>query len=777
MYDSNSRVRIEELLELTDIHDKDLIIVEDDEDTKKSKVKDLKNAFSGDYSKPDRYKFYSSKKIDELLESLNILIAAKAPKKDIDDLLYRVNQIITNNPDGKKDQEVIDARGICDTLGERFNYERLWSDGKYMEKIKKTFIGTLFEEINNGPIKITILPSEDINKDKISTQNISSDIIINTKNRFNIDKSDAMSKYNCNAVIDKDLNGISITEQQFDETIDNYYITINTASPNPAGIYYFMTNIILSETFTNTPTKLEVLYTDGTVEELEYYNEEVFKFEASKAFTGIRIYYNTNTAIDEAKITYTNIMISKQKLGKYIPYKTETKTLESVYDSVEFYNDNYDIRAILSDDYVMSLTYYDQDITTDFIIDKINDIYYILNNKIDKCGLISNYGQYQFFENFDIPSYPIDFKVVDGEKEFIRNGVYSKKLTIDNDATSNPTIKQIISPKIGAVESVSLFFYIDRTTFANFTDSTGINIHLCSDTPEIDITNYYTYKIKKYEMVQGWNCIKRQITEFETTGTPDNRNIQTISIEVERNDNLNGLSFYLNSVAFNQKMKPTVILCFDGTYDTSIDYLYPYLTSRKIPATLFLNSSRTLTAKAFDSIIKLRAVDDWDIGVYGCNPNKEILIKDDNYRNQYIALRASKQWIQDNIIDNPTSYCAPYGNLRPVTVPLLKDFGYNIARTEGTGYISNFTKYDFAIPSQLVGNLNTFDEIKERIDYAIDNNVALCLYTNDVTEYGSEISATQVLFESIINYIIERRDAGDIQCMSLKEFYNECVTE
>lgn len=62
-------------------------------------------------------------------------------------------------------------------------------------------------------------------------------------------------------------------------------------------------------------------------------------------------------------------MISKQKLGKYVPYKTETRTLESVYDSVEFYNDNYDIRAILSDDYVMSLTYYDQDITTDFIIE------------------------------------------------------------------------------------------------------------------------------------------------------------------------------------------------------------------------------------------------------------------------------------------------------------------------------------------------------------------------------------------------------------------------
>ena len=82
-------------------------------------------------------------------------------------------------------------------------------------------------------------------------------------------------------------------------------------------------------------------------------------------------------------------------------------------------------------------------------------------------------------------------------------------------------------------------------------------------------------------------------------------------------------------------MKPTVIMTFDGTYDESISYLYPYLTARNIPCSLLLSSARTLTAAAFDYIIGLRIAHGWDIGMYGCNPNREILTQDDNYRNQY----------------------------------------------------------------------------------------------------------------------------------------------
>lgn len=770
MSDSNSRIRIADLLDLKEISDTDFIIVEDSEDTKKSRISDLKNVLSGDYYSPNKSRFYSSSKIEEMLSALNILIASKAPSEDIKELSNRINQIIQNNPDGTKDQEILDARGSQATLGERFNYERYLSDACYLKKASKTIIGDVINEYNEGPIKISVLPKDNIQSSSTGVINLTS------KNIFNKDKSVAVVGYNCKTDIVN--NGFKVTEQeQSGLSINTAYVKIEMAKTATAGDYYLMTNIIFSSKFQNKKAMLGLYYVDGsTVEYIPYNHEEVFHFIASKPFTAICITYDISLTVPDSYVIYDNFMISNYQLESYIPYNIEEITNVGQYYSTTIDNHNYIISHTIPNS-TLQVEFYDQSVTAEVILNKINNIQQEIDNKIDTCGLMTDYGTYQFFTNYDISSNASEIDIEDSTEEFYRNGIPSKKITIHKNAKTNPVIKQIIDSEIPLIESISLYFYIDRTVYSNFTDTTGIKIHLCSDVPSTNITNYYTYTIKKYEMVQGWNCVKRQLSEFSTIGNPDFHSIQTVSIEIDRNDNLNGSCFYINSVAFNQKMKPTILLCFDGTYDTSIDYLYPYLTARDIPATLLLNSSRTLTPAAIDAIIKLRVSCHWDIGVYGCNPHKEFLIEDSNYRNQYVALRESKQWIQENMIDSPISYCAPYGNLRPITVPILKDLGYKIARTDGTGYISNFTKHDFSIPSQLMSNLNTFDEIKQRIDYAIMNDVSLCLYTNDVTEYGTEISATQILFESVVNYIIENRNKGLLQCISLRDFYTRCVSE
>ena len=398
-----------------------------------------------------------------------------------------------------------------------------------------------------------------------------------------------------------------------------------------------------------------------------------------------------------------------------------------------------------------------------------------LEDHIDYCGLLTEKGTYQFFNNYTITSVPASVTLSQEDEEYKRNGEYSVKLTINNDATSNPAIKQVLDNTIDNTESVTLCFYIDKTVYSNFTDVDGIRVHISSDDANISIVNYYTYIIKKSEMVQGWNFVKHNLTEFTSTGNPNSRSIKTVTVEIGRNDNLNGMSLYLNSVIFNQKMKPTVMLTFDGTYDDSITYAYPYLIARNIPVSLLLSSARTLTAEAFDYLIGLRVKYGWDIGMYGCNPNREILTQDDNYRNQYISLRNSKTWVQDNMIENPISYSAPYGNLRPITVPLLRDLGFKIARTEGSGYTANFSDKDFAISVQLISNLTTIDDLKNSIDYIIKNNLALCLYTRDITEYGSEADSTQLMFESVVNYIIEKVNTGDLQCLTMSEFYHRCT--
>ena len=75
----------------------------------------------------------------------------------------------------------------------------------------------------------------------------------------------------------------------------------------------------------------------------------------------------------------------------------------------------------------------------------------------------------------------------------------------------------------------------------------------------------------------------------------------------------------------------------------------------------------------------------------------------------------------------------------------------------------------------LISNLLTEDEIKNKIDYAISNNVALSLFVRDVTEYGDDLVAKKATFESIIDYIHEKEKEGKLQVLTMADFYHKCV--
>lgn len=759
---SNSEIRINDLSEKIGIGDANLFIVEDDEDTKKSNIRELKKSFLGDYNDPDEYKFFSSKKVMALLNNFNIQISSKATQKDVNELYKLLNQIVTSNPNGTKDNEIIEARGGLSSLADRFVHERKISDDLYEEKVSNTAYGPLVDlDGHRGFIDILFTPK--VNKNSKSTLG---KVVLYSKNIFDLES----------LVYDNTLTKMdSINGFQYTQGSSRTLINIGFKEQNP-GIFYFLSDISFSDDFVDKNISIVLNYKDGTKEEVQYNHTPNFKFVAKKIITSITLKYDPASLVAGSTVTFSNVMISlSENVSEFIPYYYSEKEIESEYSLISQIENNDYIIYCNSTAVDMAVVYNDHKKSVEYIIDQLDKIQSKVENEIDHCGLLTDYGTYQFFDDYQIMSYPESMKIEDASYEYKRNGVNSKKITIKNDATTNPSFKQIISDPLSTIKSISLCFYIDKTVSNNFTDTDGIRIHLSSDDPSVSITNYYTIIIKKSEMVQGWNFIKHQLDEFTTVGDPDSHHINTVSIEIGRNDNLNGLSFYINSIVFNQSMKPTIILSFDGTYSESISYLYPYLAARDIPVSLLINNARTLNAKAVDSIIGYRLINNWDIGVYGCNPNKELLTEDDNYRNQYLALRASREWVQDNFVDSPISYSAPYGNLRPITVPLLKDLGYKIARTKSESYISNFTKYDFAIPMQLISNLTTVDEVKKKIDYAINNGVALSLYTRDVTEYGSEADATQLMFESIINYIIEKRNEGKLQCLTMKDFYERCI--
>lgn len=765
-YSNNSRIRIAELMMKNGVEDDNLIIVEDREDTKKTTVKEFKKNLNGDAEDPSDSKFYTSEHISELHQGLRRDINTKASQKDVDEIRKKIDDITASAGEGK-DTELVAARNGKASLSERLDFDREISDSKYMEKLKRTAVGKTVDIKNHhGYIDISIIETK-TRETRIDTGKL----IVSSRNVLDYSKitevTDQIKK-------NDEIHGFDYTQK----TNGSVTVALPLSTIIPAGQYVFYSIISFNESFVDKSIVFSITYSDGTIEQLPYKHEETFKFEAKKGFNKISLVYNGGSLVDGAKVSFKDIMIISSSFipETYIPYHRESHTMNIGDNLFDFYNDNYLYESNIQNGNIC-IEYHDNDISTEWLYNEVTDLRQTIENQIDRCGMVTDYGIYQFLNNMYAIRDGEHTIVEDGEYDFIRNGVPSKKITITETANRNTCFRIPLDNPIDIIDTLAVQFYIDKTMSSTFTAETGgLKIRLCSDNIAIATeTNYYEYLIKKNEMVQGWNFVKRRLVEFTSVGNPDPNAIQYIYFEICRSDETNKRSMYLNSFVFNQKIKPTVLLCLNGTYDESITYLYPYLQTRGIKPTIFLNGKRTLTPAAEDALLGYKTRYGWDLGTDGVHPNKEIMIEDDNFRNQYTALKDTKEWIGAAMCNSPISYSAPYGNLRPITVPILRDLGYKIAKTEASSYCSFFSEKDFALPMFLISNNVELDDIIDKIDYAIESNQVVVLYTNDVTEYGSEIDSKKVIFESVVDYIYDRVKEGKIECLTFSEFYHRCV--
>lgn len=423
-------------------------------------------------------------------------------------------------------------------------------------------------------------------------------------------------------------------------------------------------------------------------------------------------------------------------------------------------------------DSIVYVTYNAYTIDSEYLLNKITELSDELYDEKDKCGLITDYGTYVypdllFLTNNDAATYT-------KSDEFTRDKTPSLKVHTRLEAASNPKFNIKCDPV--KFDLCTLNFYITKDIIKAMDSSDGIIIKLSSDSPLIIPSNYFQYNISNTEMINGWNCFKKPVKDFIKVGSPDKDNIQCIRIEIIRNDQINNKDIYISSIVFNQRMKPTLLLNFNGVYDHGFDYTYPYLYSRNIPCTIFTNTGTTLTKDAKAKLCKYHYTYGWDISSYGCHPNKELLLDDTNDYEQYQSLINTDAYIK-TIRANPISYSAPYGNIQDNTIRILKSMGYKIARIENSKntYCSFFGRNDFCIPVVKVGNKQNAEDIVEWIDYIIETGQTLALFTNEITEYGNDSSLKEITFETVIDYIMSKVESGELQVMTFESFYKECL--
>lgn len=754
-----SEIRIEDLDKKVGIENSNIIIVEDNEDTKQASISELKKSFLGDYKDPSQLTFFSSQKTTQLLNSLNISLSSYPTLAQFESLSTKVNNLQSNA--GNDNSEIVAARGTASTLSGRFDDERKISDSSYIEK----------------PIVVDTVTSISIG------DNASSELTLTYPASSS---SRTLSIYSTNVLahgvsqstgVSWNGNNMLITQQA--NTSEYRLVTNNNIYLKKGRKYYLYSNPTFSSNFKDKSNiSFIVIYPDNSRTAYKYNYDKVFEFTPEKDANKIGFIFNSSMIVANATVIFSNIMISDDSnLSTYITPSYSTKVIQTNKSYTEKFISPAHMTYSISSG-LMTATYKENTLTGNDISSRLNILEDSIIGGIDHCGLLENKGEYIFL-NESIINDSTKGSKLSFDSTMKRNSRESLKLTMmdyDSDIPIKFT-KYLTSPKdLSLSKYISIQVYADRTFYTNFTTSDGITVMMSSDqTQQNPTANYFYYTIPKTLFVQGWNTIKIRIEDMKKFGSPSLNNIFQFNFNIYSSKVNQGTSIWFNSIIIDQKIKPVILLAFENLYENGFKYQYPLLYSKKIPCTIFANNKTTFTNDTRDKIAALEYEYGWELANFGCNPNKEILYEDDNYRDQYLALKSAKAWLNDNFSSDIISYAAPAGNLRPNTVKILKNLGFKIAMCESDGYCSYLSSEDFSVPMCLISNNTTVDAIKKRIDYAISTGQVLVLYTNDVTEYGDEINAKKAMFESIISYIETKMKSNELSCMTFRDFYRACV--
>lgn len=761
-----SEIRIEELSEKTNIDDSNLFIVEDNEDTKKSTILELKRAFLGDSVDPSKYKVYSSEYIHELINAITASINYNPSREEFDDLKTKVDNLSTSGCwsgcYSGGDPEVIAARGEYANLSDRLDADIKDAENKFIQFPVNEFTGISVDlkDYKGGIVSV-----------EVPSYNTETTVTIKGLNRYNGAVYGNAKTYAEVTAIDNN------TGLQFNISKSRYIFTIPFGTTLEAGEYHLYSSNSIPETYKNKNITFTIVFSDGTVTSVPFSFESYISFTIFKPATSFQLNIDKDYISNNDVVTMRNIMITKVSGSEYHKFSDITTKVAANTVTQLTYANLSDIESISRSAGLLKISVLDTSFSGTEVRNRLNNLEGALLDTVDKCGLIEDYGNYIYTAGNTDPDN--DLCVISDDSTKKRNGHDSIKVQLmEHSSTNRPKftmpLSNILNIKDAGVISIQL--YIDVTLYEYFSESDGITIMFSSDeirsNPAI---NYFYINLGKGRFNQGWNTIKFKTSELTVHGNPDKTKITMVNFSVFTSDFTSGKTFWINSLIIGQRMTPTVLFAFDDTYDGAFDYQYPLLYTNGIPATVFFNDKRTMTRDEMEKYCTLAFDQGWEIGNFGCNPNKENMTKDDNGRVQYLGIQNNLTYLRANFCNDIVSYAAPYGNLRPITVNILKSLGFKMAKAASNSYCSFFSENDMVIPMHLLSNKTTSDAMISKIKYCIETGQTICIYTGNVTQYGDEISAKKEMFEAVVKYIKSQADLGKLQCLTFKDFYDKCV--
>lgn len=467
------------------------------------------------------------------------------------------------------------------------------------------------------------------------------------------------------------------------------------------------------------------------------------------------------TLIGDTSVDLRPYLTAKQIAEQY-PSKTEVdEKLDEKIGDIDSLLDK------LNGTSTMGLILLDGSVTTKKIADGS-----VTPEKLDifksKCKLIESYKDIIYFDNLTNKD---NVTIKDSTKTYFSN---KSKLcyAIKQDGITQYNVE--LQVNISNWNSLTFVFYIPYETYINNLEHSGYIDGYC---------NYAnsTFSLNgKYK--EGWNVIKlrRGIDIYNPYDTITKINFRINS----RSSVLTGNDFgYItfDSIIVDMKMKPCVLLNFDQIWEETItNGGYDLLFNNNIPFTLFTHNFNNLSEAQKEIIRKSINMYNCEFGIYGgANGNNTIINSaSSTYLQKFEDIQANKSEYLENWYKHPISYASSQGILTPKMEEAIMNNGFKMIRALSGVPMGYFDKNSNWITHIEFSSMSS-NQVKTLIDNAIVYGDTLPIFTHGIkNDSGSTISSTSISLSAmieIVNYLVEKRNNGEIEILTFEEFYHKCI--
>lgn len=351
------------------------------------------------------------------------------------------------------------------------------------------------------------------------------------------------------------------------------------------------------------------------------------------------------------------------------------------------------------------------------------------------------------------------------------------KICIPIGSQQNTSIKisKDINVSFDEGDVMCIFFYVDWNSVDSDTKTVS--------SPIYSIRFYYTNndgvevekRLNYYEIIRGWQMVKIPFSKATTVS-----NIKCY-VQANVNEILNDVIVNFDSVFKNYRMKPCILLNFDNMMDSNMyGVVYPLLESFGFKGTFYLSGKSALggnyiSKSHFDEMID----NGWDYAFYGASGSTHGYNSD--YETAYNSVKEIIDYRRETDgIPLPISWFCQNGQTSNTFSKVLKDLGFKIVRCTGLPCINYFgedsleTKFNSL---DATTTSNRLEEVKSLVDKTINEGNALSIFTHQLYETPDDtgINSTVEVWTEFLTYLKSKVDAGLIEVLTYKEFYERCV--